>query len=298
MPAANQGEAERRPPRWLAILLSALTLPLPAMGLLILRRSKRDWLWPAAGVLLVVAYCLAGATAPALVVPAAVAILALWVAGIVVTCLARAGEFRGWGPTLAIVVAVVAVNQGIARGSRLVGLETFTIPGGSTLPTLLGGDRIAVTKIDRLPSRGDMIVFKYPLAPDTDYVKRVIALPGETISIKRNQVFIDDKPLPRRPVDRSCAALLEGRPCQLWEEQAGTHKYNIIHEAREPTDFGPKKLGPGEYFVMGDNRDNSNDSRVWGTVPANLVRGRATTITFSSTPESGVRWERMGRVIE
>lgn len=148
------------------------------------------------------------------------------------------------------------------------------IPTESMLETLQVGDYILVNRYlygapdDLTPGwlgqrdieRGDVIVFRYPETPDTDYVKRVVGLPGETIEVVKGVVHVDGRSL-REPF--------------------------VLPRNFDPTDFGPLRIPEGEYFCMGDNRNNSKDSRVWGTVSRSLVRGRAFLIWFSYEEERG-----------
>jgi signal peptidase I len=113
-----------------------------------------------------------------------------------------------------------------------------------------------------------VIVFQYPRNPRQDFIKRCIATPGETIEIRNKQVIVDGDTL--------------REPYAIRTDQS------IRPPGFEPRDhFGPYTLGPNELFMMGDNRDNSNDSRFWGTVPMDLVKGRALFIYFST---GGTRW--------
>lgn len=138
--------------------------------------------------------------------------------------------------------------------------EPFYIPSASMEPTLYPNDRILVSKLDYLfspPGRGDVIVFKYPMDPSVDYIKRIIALPGEKIEIKNGVVFINGKAL---------------------EED-----YIMQHQGY---DFGPLQVPQGMYFVMGDNRNDSADSRYWGPLAENLIIGEAKLIYW---PPSRIR---------
>jgi signal peptidase I len=110
------------------------------------------------------------------------------------------------------------------------------LPHAATQPTFLFGQ----------PARGDIIVFHYPRDPEVDYVKRVIALPGETVAVHNGRVFIDGRPLD-----------------EPYAKEAPAYNY------------GPYTVGPEEYFVLGDNRNNSSDSHVWGTVPRANIVGKA-----------------------
>ncbi|MBL4867785.1 MAG: signal peptidase I [Pseudomonadales bacterium] len=177
-------------------------------------------------------------------------------------------------------------------------VEPFTIPSGSMLPTLEVGDYILVNKFHyglRLPvigtkiltlgspERGDIMVFKYPENPRINYIKRVIGLPGDTVRYQNNQLSINGK-----KVERKVVAKLSGHiPVLVYEEVLdGTtlegEKTRVEHNMW--TDFGPGRFGgewivpEGHYFMLGDNRDNSRDSRVWGFVPDHNVVGKAFAI--------------------
>lgn len=132
-------------------------------------------------------------------------------------------------------------------------IQPFYIPSGSMEPTLGVGDKIIVNKLGsyfKRPERGQVIVFKYPLDPSQDFVKRVIGMPGETIEIKDSTVYINGSPL---------------------EEE-------YLPEDLVYGDFGPVTVPENAYFMLGDNRDNSQDSRVWGPLPEDLIIGRAIVI--------------------
>lgn len=129
-------------------------------------------------------------------------------------------------------------------------LQGFYIPSGSMRPTLEVGDRIFVNKFIyrfREPARGDLMVFRYPIDPTKKYIKRLIGLGGEVLEIQGGQVFIQGE------------AMVEDYLLQ--EEYGGS--------------FGPVRIPEGEYFVLGDNRNNSEDSRFWGFVPHQEIVGQA-----------------------
>jgi signal peptidase I len=154
-----------------------------------------------------------------------------------------------------LIIAAIAVS--VALLLRIFVVQTFYIPSPSMTPTLKVGDRILVNKLAyRLHGvgRGDIIVFRRPPAEDcgtpvTDLVKRVIGLPGETISDKNGTVFIDGRVL-----------------AQPWLPKNDPNTYT--------PSFGPVKIGPNSYFVMGDDRTVSCDSRYWGTVSRSLIIGK------------------------
>ncbi len=182
-------------------------------------------------------------------------------------------------------------------------VQAFKIPSGSMLPTLQIGDHILVSKFIYWfsePERGDIIVFKYPKDKKRDFIKRVVGLPGDTIEIKDQKVYINKKLLP---------------------EESYAYHYDPVIQRDEfsPRDnFGPLKIPDDSFFVMGDNRESSMDSRYLGTLKKDLIRGKAFIVYWSIKPynsvtaETGIisqftdwiasfntriRWERFARVL-
>jgi signal peptidase I len=181
-----------------------------------------------------------------------------------------------------LVIAVV-----LALFIRTFVVQAFKIPTGSMEQNLLIGDHLlvnkfvfgsAVSRFERtlLPSqeikRLDVIVFKYPLDPDRDFIKRVIALPGETVELRNKRVFVNGQQL-----DEPYVYYLEPPTPQ---ETDGSGEAS--GHSRDPRlTFGAVTVPPGQYFVMGDNRDNSQDSRYWGFLPRENVKGKALVIYWS-----------------
>ncbi len=202
-------------------------------------------------------------------------------------------------------------------------IQAFSIPSGSMENTLLIGDYLLVNKLSYgirnpftnkvlipigLPQRGDVVVFIFPQDPTKDYIKRVIGLPGDKIQIINKKVYVNDK---------------------LYETPQAHYEESLVLPApRSPLEpardnFGPVVVSPHSYFCMGDNRDRSYDSRFWGFVPLDNLRGKAMIIYFSwggvrgesffpallggarglvthlswNTREFRVRWDRIGKVI-
>jgi len=188
----------------------------------------------------------------------------------------------------------IAIALLIALVIRTFVVQAFKIPSGSMIPTLEIGDHILVnkfiygfripyTRIRLLPftkpERGDVIVFVYPEDKSKDFIKRVIAVGGDTVEIRDKKVFINGKP---------------------WDDpHAFFTDPRIIPRGMDPRDnFGPVKVPEGELFVMGDNRDNSRDSRYWGFVHVGEVKGKAFLIYYSwDSTNHGIRWSRIGRLI-
>jgi signal peptidase I len=286
-------EEPKLAPRWVAVVVAILTQCLPGTGLLLLGRTKPARIWMATGV----SAFLLGALqlAPWLTMGGVALNVLLWIGGVVATLVVRRGGLTMRLPVWALALALVLGAQGVSLCLRAFVCEAFQIPSGAMIPTLMIGDHLFVRKWQKTPARGDVIVFKYPHDPRVDYIKRVMALPGETITIHKNEVLVDGRGLPRRELIAPCP---DRSPCQVIEESAGGHTYHVLHLPDHLTEFGPVKVPPGNYFVMGDNRDNSNDSRVWGTVPAENVKGVATVVWFSRDPVTGTfHWDRMGEPI-
>lgn len=185
--------------------------------------------------------------------------------------------------------------------------EPFTIPSGSMLPSLEVGDYVLVNKFDyglrlpvlgtevlanRLPERGDVLVFKFPARPSMNYIKRVIGLPGDVIESRDEALWVNGEAINRRLVSEQPV----GDPWQqTWLETQGDRAYTIHEDiGRLPAGSHWQFTVPaGHYFVMGDNRDNSNDSRFWGTVPEANIVGRAFYIWMHKEP--GLHWPTFAR---
>lgn len=194
-------------------------------------------------------------------------------------------------------------------------VEPFQIPSESMLPTLEKGDFILVnrfayglrmpvfnTKLLDLgsPQRGDVFVFRYPEDPKLDYIKRVVGLPGDRIKYMNKQVYINDQ-----PVNYSMQGIYTKQPDKHeYVENLGNVTHNILlkDNAFSSLPFLPENqeiVVPAQhYFAMGDNRDNSSDSRVWGFVPDENLKGRAFFIWFSWDDGHGPKWPRVGTKIK
>jgi len=179
-----------------------------------------------------------------------------------------------------IVVAVI-----LALFIRTFVVQAFKIPTGSMEPNLLVGDHLLVNKFVFAPTaspleravlpmreieRGDIVVFKFPEEPERDFIKRVIGLPGDTVEVRSRQVLINGSRL---------------------EEPYAHHLFPVGDGESDSLDvrarYGPVSVPQGHFFMMGDNRDNSQDSRYWGFLPAHYVKGRALMIYWSFEPAPG-----------
>jgi signal peptidase I len=182
-----------------------------------------------------------------------------------------------------IVIAVI-----LALFVRTFVVQAFKIPTGSMEENLLIGDHLLVNKFVFGPTlsnlerallpvaairRGDVVVFKYPEEPDRDFIKRVIGLPGETVELRQKKIFINDTPL-----DEPYAHYLE--PLAFSDDSQEVTSFDVRDR------YGPVTVPSDQYFVMGDNRDNSQDSRYWGFLPRGYVKGKALVIYWSYDAET------------
>ena len=190
----------------------------------------------------------------------------------------------------AIFIAVV-----LALLIRQFAIQAFTIPSGSMMDTLLIGDYILVNKFlygaevpftDRHlpglrdPHRGDIIVFKYPNDESRDFIKRIIAVGGDTVQVRDNRVWLN--------------GVVQDEPYV----RGGPFPVNLHAHCGYAYACDPLKVPAGAYFVMGDNRDNSQDSRYWGFVKREKIRGKAFVIYWSWNGERHwLRWRRLGRYL-
>ena len=196
-----------------------------------------------------------------------------------------------------IVVAVI-----LALFIRTFVVQAFKIPTGSMEPNLLVGDHLLVNKFVFAPTvsglertllpmrpivRGDVVVFKFPEDPERDFIKRIVGLPGETIEVKGTQVLVNGTAI-----------------VQPFAHFLLPHDPNALVNDGDPRErYGPVTVPAGHFFAMGDNRDNSQDSRYWGFLPGHYVKGRALMIywSFDDDPSTsgvtklvgGTRWSRL-----
>jgi signal peptidase I len=177
-----------------------------------------------------------------------------------------------------IVIAVI-----LALFIRTFVLQAFKIPTGSMENNLLIGDHLLVNKFAMGPTatalertllpvatihRGDVLVFKFPVEPDRDFIKRVIGLPGETLEVRDKKVYIDGKPLDEPYV-------------HFLDSSTTPSAFREVTSVEVRDRYGPVVVPPDQYFMMGDNRDNSLDSRFWGFLRREYIKGKAVMIYWS-----------------
>ena len=204
-----------------------------------------------------------------------------------------------WEYTKAIVTALI-----LALFIRAYFVQAFKIPSGSMIPTLLVGDHILVNKfiygtkipfsdkrilIYREPKRGDIVVFKYPEDPSRDFIKRLIAVGGDVVESRNKVIYINGNPLDEPYVQHVDPNVIPHAP-------GCTYKGNELVSNGEycRDNFGPFTVPRGKFFMMGDNRDLSWDSRFWRFVDMKDIRGKAMIIYWSW--DSMKHWPRFGRI--
>jgi len=220
----------------------------------------------------------------------------------------------------------------IAFTIRAFVFEAFKIPSGSMIPTLSIGDHIFVNKFAyglRIPftkihfweregpKRGEVVVFIYPVDDSKDFIKRVVGVPGDKIRLDGTDVFVNGEKFTHRPLtvepdptDKRKLIVQNGikkkipfvrgwDDFEFYEEITNGHPHVVQYEkfgSREPLEF---TVPEGQYFMMGDNRDNSADSREWGFVPFDNIKGRAMFVWLSlDRDQGGIRWHEFGRWVE
>jgi signal peptidase I len=243
---------------------------------------------------------------------------------------ARKSTIREYGESIGVAIL-------IALFLRAFVVEAFKIPSGSMIPTLQVGDHIFVNKFIygvrvpwtnikfgmgyRSPRRGEVIVFIYPQNPEQDFIKRIVGLPGDTVEMHGEQVLVNGVPIPRRRLEGPCqyrdfveeTGHWVSRACEAYEERVNGTSYTTYYEANRGggerhESYGPHKVPPNSLFVMGDNRDNSLDSRSWGDVPFENIKGKAMVVWLSLGEQNeddfflarifkSIRFEREGRLV-
>lgn len=200
---------------------------------------------------------------------------------------------------VAVIIAVIL---------RTFVVAAYKIPTGSMIPTLKIGDCLFAWKLPygmhipftgftlfgpTSPKRGDVVVFKYPDDPSISFVKRVIGLPGDKVEIRQKRVFVNDQMLKYESVPNDDPQLRDIPMLELYIVQreiiGGLKHYVMFRRGDDDDSYGPIVIPEGKLFVLGDNRDSSDDSRSWGLVPFGNLEGRSVLIWASFD------WERRGR---
>lgn len=194
-------------------------------------------------------------------------------------------------------------------------VEPFRIPSNSMMPTLLTGDFILVNKFDYgirlpvvdakivdigLPERGDVVVFRFPDDPATPFIKRVVGVPGDRVGYYDKVLYVNDEPIDQNPLGRyvgsGSGTVMSGASLRV-ERLSGVDHHILVQPGARSVQ-GEAVVPEGHYFVLGDNRDNSRDSRYWGTVSEDLLIGKAFRIWMNWDFGHGIDWKRIGKAID
>lgn len=214
---------------------------------------------------------------------------------------------------------VFTVSVGLFLAMRSLFVEAFKIPSASMEGTLLVGDFLLVNKFIygaevpftsyrlprlRQPQRGDVLVFDWPRDPSKNFVKRLVGLPGDTVEMREGSLVLNGESRMEWYVTRQEPDMDPSEVEFRWQRDYLVRTAAATGSSYHPSrnNWGPLVVPEGNYFVLGDNRDNSSDSRYWGFVPDSLVKGRPMVIYYSYAPDtarpfawiSGIRWTRLG----
>ncbi len=219
-------------------------------------------------------------------------------------------SFNRWYIYILVIVVIrvvdFSIENTIVKNSVI---KAYRIPSQSMQPTIMAGDYLLCDQsyyLSNNPARGDLVIFKYSKDETKDFIKRIIGVPKDKIQIIDDALYINDKKIESQYAGKY-------RPGQedeadIYQENAGKNIYRVLDHFKKHENFGPLILPDGEYFVMGDSRDHSMDSRHWGTVKRHQITGRPVFIYLSYDMKipawnifgkfASIRFSRIGKVLE
>jgi signal peptidase I len=221
--------------------------------------------------------------------------------------------FAHWAKIMIVSLALFVVI-------RAFGVEAFKIASGSMEHTLFEGDFLLINKLVygagipgsgrklpalHAPRNGDVIVFTYPVDPRLNYVKRIVGTPGDTLQMRSAILFRNGKQVNENYVQHTPDEADQTDDDFRWQNAFLVGGAAITNYRPSRNNWGPLVVPPHDYFVLGDNRDNSSDSRYWGFVADSLVRGQPIVVYYSYAPDTGdrldwlthLRWKRFGEIV-
>lgn len=211
--------------------------------------------------------------------------------------------YNRWYVYMGVVVLAGFVQSSAIDLGKAHFVEAFRIPGAAMRPTLLPGDYVLVRKSsgrDRMPARGEAIVFAPPHAPEKHYVMRVVGLPGDTLRMHDKKLYVNGRAPDEPYVDHTDAAGVGDLfwPGMRWQLDHLAPDVDAVAYGPTRDSWGRLVVPERKYFVLGDNRDAAEDSRYWGFVSENDILGRPARVYFSRDPANrAVRWDRIGQDI-
>jgi signal peptidase I len=215
---------------------------------------------------------------------------------------------------------IMVVSLALFVVIRAFGVEAFKIASGSMEHTLFEGDFLLINKLVygagipgsgrklpalHAPRNGDVVVFTYPVDPRLNYVKRIVGTPGDTLEMRNAILFRNGSQVNENYVQRSPAEADQTDDDFRWQKAYLVGGAAVANYNPSRNNWGPLVVPPHDYFVLGDNRDNSSDSRYWGFVADSLVRGQPIVVYYSYAPDTGdrldwlthLRWKRFGEIV-
>jgi signal peptidase I len=215
---------------------------------------------------------------------------------------------------------IMVVSLALFVVIRAFGVEAFKIASGSMEHTLFEGDFLLINKLVygagipgsgrklpalHAPRRGDVVVFTYPVDPRLNYVKRIVGIPGDTLQMRDAILIRNGQPVAEDYIQRTPEEADQGDDDFRWQKAYLVGGAEIEDYRPSRNNWGPLVVPPHDYFVLGDNRDNSSDSRYWGFVADSLVRGQPLVVYYSYKPATGdrldwltrLRWKRFGEIV-
>jgi signal peptidase I len=225
----------------------------------------------------------------------------------------RLSFFAHWAKIMIVSLALFVVI-------RAFGVEAFKIASGSMEHTLFEGDFLLINKLVygagipgsgrklpalHAPRNGDVVVFTYPVDPRLNYVKRIVGVPGDTLEMRSAILVRNGNQVNEDYVQRSPGESDQTDDDFRWQKAYLVGGAAIANYNPSRNNWGPLVVPPHDYFVLGDNRDNSSDSRYWGFVADSLVRGQPIVVYYSYAPDTGdrldwlthLRWKRFGEIV-
>jgi signal peptidase I len=291
--------APATPARSLRYAAFALALVVPGLGHVLIGRGRRGAAWLASILLGVAgAYLVAGLGSPWVWWSVLALLPFAHVLGVLDTwrLQGRVALPRPRTVAAAAVAMAVAVLLVVSAGKRHV-VELFEVPSAAMYPTLIAGDRVMASKIQRPFAAGDVVLFRMPFDDEGFYLKRIVAVAGDRVETRQGELWINDRPVARRDTGFACRALGSRHRCRIWEENLGGRFYRVATREERPTSSRPVVVPANHVYVLGDNRDKSVDSRHYGSIPTARLVGESLFIAWSSDA-GGVRWVRVNDPID
>ena len=284
--------------KWRRVLAVILSIFNAGAGHVALGYPRRGVLWFAASIVSDIA-CFAAIlmNAPTLLWIIVGLLVAIRLSSIALTVRSPLQDLQlGKAKTGLLIVLMIVLMQVAGIGLTSVA-QAGWIPSESMYPAIWIGDHFFLSRISLKVGRGDVISFEYPEDRSKTLVKRIVGIGGDSIQMLDGQLILNGVPVPSERTEEPC--VINNDRCVIWRETLDGKSYRVVRlfeTGGNSTDFGPATIAPGYLFVLGDSRDNSLDSRHFGAISVDLVRGNPLFVYWSSN-ESGIHWNRINQRI-